>query len=183
MTYLSELIHRYFVGLGAVEDFSDELVVYAYERQKDCDPDHAPFYLSWLQEIAGRRGSELLQTKVALMESSGEISYRDINHAYQYFQANPTWDDATIIGAFRSRLEDAPRQEAEARQHLRAIGVVRQSEIIQSTALNSGSQLLSWLHASLTHLYYQGLPPTMKLWHGWVQKSLRPMSLLLHCSP
>ncbi|KAI9778369.1 MAG: ubiquitin-specific protease ubp2 [Peltula sp. TS41687] len=140
----------YFVGLGAVEAFSDGLVVYAYERQKECDPDHAPFYLSWLKEVTNLRESELLQTKVALMESSGEISYNDINQAYQYFQADPTWDDATIIGHFKSRLADAPRQEAEARQHLRAIGVVRQSDIILATASNritTYHDALAWLGA------------------------------------
>ncbi|KAI9816932.1 MAG: ubiquitin-specific protease ubp2 [Phylliscum demangeonii] len=140
----------FYAGLGASSNFSDELLIYAYERQRDGDPDHAPYYLGWLQEIARLRPSEALQTKVAVMESSGEISRRDVYLAYLYFQVNPAWDDASITGAFHARLADAPKQETEARQHLRVIGIARQSEAILSAASNqiaTYQDALVWLGA------------------------------------
>lgn len=132
--------NRYYAALGALADFSDELLIYAYERQRGVDPENAPFYLECLQEIASSRQSETLQTRVAVVESSGEVSRRDIQQAYQYFQVDSAWDDGSIIGAFQARAADAPMQEAEARQHLRVIGIARQSESIQAAASNRGSR-------------------------------------------
>ena len=130
---------RYFAGLGALPNFSDNLLIFAYERQRTCDPDSAPFYLGCLREVAQARQSETLHTKVALMASSGEISYREVHEAYRFFGVDSLQDDASVIGAFQARMADAPRQEVEARQHLQAIGVARRSEAIQSTASSSRS--------------------------------------------
>ncbi len=77
------------------------------------------------------------------MESKGQVSYRDIEEAYRYLGTTPDWDDASIIGAFQARVSDAPRQEQEARQHLRVIGVSRHSEAIQTAASN---RKCSWHH-------------------------------------
>lgn len=126
----------FYAGLGALPDFSDELVHFAYERQTSCDPPQSPLYLTCLQEIAQSRQSEFLQTKVALTVSQGEISSRDIQQAYSYLGVSPTFDDAAIIGTCQARISDAPRQEHDIRQHLRVIGVARKSEAIQSAAAN-----------------------------------------------
>ncbi|KAI9813536.1 MAG: ubiquitin-specific protease ubp2 [Thelocarpon impressellum] len=140
-------------GLGALPDFSDALLVFAYERQRICDPDNRPYYFDCLQELEKQRGSEALQTKVALMESAGEISASDILKAYQYFQISPTqkdMDDEYIIGCYQSRASAAPLQVESARQQLRVIGIARQSAAVQSVASNRIStyeEALIWLGA------------------------------------
>ncbi len=137
-------------GLGALSDFSDKLILFAYERQTACDPDSAPYYLSCLKEIAQERQSEELITQVALLESTGQISQRDIDTAYQYLQVDPSQDDASVIGAFQARISDAPRQEAEARQHLQVVGIARRSESIKAAAtnkINTYEEALAWLGA------------------------------------
>ncbi|KAI9885242.1 MAG: hypothetical protein M1823_002981 [Watsoniomyces obsoletus] len=137
-------------GLGALSDFSDKLIIFAYERQTACDPDSAPHYLSCLKEIAQDRQSEELTTQVALLESTGQISQLDIDAAYQYLQIDPSQDDASVIGAFQARISDAPIQEAEARQHLQVVGTARRSESIKAAATNkitTYQEALAWLGA------------------------------------
>ncbi len=123
-----------------MDDFADVLLVFAYERQRACDNGNAPFYLGYLQELANARRSEALGLKVAEILSDGEVTHWDVNSAYQYFNVDDRWGDEAVIGAFQSRLADAPRVEAEARQHLRVIGIARRSEAIKAVA--SKSQLL-----------------------------------------
>ncbi|KAI9844919.1 MAG: ubiquitin-specific protease ubp2 [Sclerophora amabilis] len=145
--------HPCCASLGARADFSDELLTFAFQRQRACHPVDAPYYLGCLQELASLRNSEKLGTEVAMMESAGEISSRDIDRAYQYFQISPLQtglEDEFIIGTFKSRVADAPRHEAEARRHLQIIGVHRNSEVIEQVASNrisTYSQALAWLGA------------------------------------
>ena len=130
-------------SLGALQDFADTLLIFAYERQRLCDPENAPYYFDCLQEIARQRGGEALETKVVLMESTGEISSKAILEAYQYFQISPTQidlDDEYIIGCFHSRASASPLQIESARQQLRVIGVARHSDSILSVASNSECQ-------------------------------------------
>ncbi|KAI9822563.1 MAG: ubiquitin-specific protease ubp2 [Pycnora praestabilis] len=145
--------HPYYASLGAVADFSDKLLLFAYDRQRLCDPDNAPYYLECLQDLAKGRESESLQTQVAIMESEGQISRRDVGKAYAYFQLDPQskdLDDEYILNVFQSRVVDAPRQESEMRQKLRIIGQIRRSDKIQHVASNTVStyeQALAWLNA------------------------------------
>lgn len=55
--------HADYEVLGAVNDFSDELVVFAYERQLDCDPQNSAHYLDCLRRIAACRNSIVLQER------------------------------------------------------------------------------------------------------------------------
>ncbi|KAI9717372.1 MAG: hypothetical protein M1812_004724 [Candelaria pacifica] len=150
---LTEEEHPCYASLGAVGDFSDDLLIFAYDRQKLCDPDNAPYYLECLQDLGEDRKSEALQTKAVMMQSEGEISTKDIREAYRYFNLDPqssSLDDQTIIGVFQSRLSDAPKQEADARLALRIIGQARGSEKIRHLALKSlttAEQALGWLNA------------------------------------
>lgn len=114
-------------------------MIFAYERQTTWDPENGPYYLECLQDLAEGRKSDELVTKAVLMESEGHFSRKDIPKAYQYFGLDPRsreLDDETIIGSFRSRVGDAPRQEAEMRRALRIIGLDRKSARIQSEAAN-----------------------------------------------
>ena len=100
--------HPFYAGLGATGDFHDELLGFAYDCQKFCDPRNIPYYLECLQTIAvGRDNSEELQTKAILEESEGEVSLRDIRQAYESlgFNVNDTQlVDDTIIGTFQAGI-------------------------------------------------------------------------------
>ncbi|KAL8804517.1 MAG: hypothetical protein Q9182_002525 [Xanthomendoza sp. 2 TL-2023] len=149
-----EVEHPWFPSLGARLDFHDDLIKFAYERQLSSDPEGVPYYLEALQGIAKGRGSEDLQTSVAIEESSGKVSAEDIRIAYKALgidlEAEILYDDY-IIGNFQSRAADSPRQEPELRQALQIIGQHRSSQTIQSVAsktITNLEQALSWLGAT-----------------------------------
>ena len=133
---LTQVYRRFYAGLGAVEDFHDDLIFFAYRRQIDCDPENAYYYLECLQGIAEGRSSESLQTQVAIEASDGKISWRDVRAAFRDlgFEYEKSYDDDTIIGTFNSRVADAPKQEPDMRRALKIIGQIRSSEKIQYVA-------------------------------------------------
>ena len=130
------MIPRWHAGLGAIADFHDELIEFAYERQLAVDPSNTPYYLGCLQGIAQGRRSEILDTKVAIEASENRISLNDVRTAFKDLGWDPRaeLDDDTIIGAFHARVSDAPKQEAQIRRALRIIGQSRRSEKIQLVA-------------------------------------------------
>jgi ubiquitin carboxyl-terminal hydrolase 25/28 len=133
---LDEDEHPHYEGLGALHDFSDELIVFAYERQRESDPSNRPYYLECLQGISKGRNSEELQEKSVMAVSMGEHTMSDIEDAYKFFAIDPNIDfgDEHIIGLYKSRIDAAPRQKEEARQFLLTIGQARNSERIQEVA-------------------------------------------------
>lgn len=128
--------HPHYAGLGAVHDFSDTLIAFAYDRQRECDPQNKPYYLECLQGIGEGRESEDLQAKSVMAISIGEHTLTDIEKAYKFFAINQdaAGGDDHIIGLYKSRIESAPRQKEEARHCLQIIGQARQSEKIQAMA-------------------------------------------------
>ena len=129
-------ISRFYAGLGAVEDFHDDLLKFAYEQQIDQDSANTPYYLECLQGIAAGRNSEQLQVKVAIEATSDKISRRDVRAAYKELglDAKGVHEEDTIIGIFNSRITDAPKQEPQMRRALRIIGQERECERIQVVA-------------------------------------------------
>ena len=131
------LLHRFYPSLGAVVDFHEDLIKYAYNRQVESDPEKTPYYLECLQGIAEGRDSEDLRILVAIEASSGKVSTKDIRQAYKDLsldEQSPYLDDTTIIGTFKSRIADSPKQEAQLRRALQIIGQSRSSNTIQSVA-------------------------------------------------
>ena len=122
--------------MGAVEDFHDDLLRFAYEQQIEQDFANTPYYLECLQGVAAGRNSEQLQLKVAIEATSDKISRRDIRAAYKELglNAKEAHEDDTIIGIFNSRVTDAPKQEPAMRRALKIIGQERSSERIQVVA-------------------------------------------------
>jgi len=133
---LEALEHPHYASLGAVEDFSDELLAWAYDRQCRCDPANKPYYLDCLSGIADGRSSEDLQTKAVMAESSGEYGQQAIEDAYKFFGLDykTREGDDHIMGLYRSRIESAPRQKDEARKYLLIIGKARNSDKIETLA-------------------------------------------------
>ena len=128
--------HPYYASLGVVDDFSDELLLWAYDRQCACDPTNKPYYLDCLQGLAGGRESADLNIRVAMAISAGEYGLHDIEEAYRYFTLDPNvyLTDDHIIGCYNSRIDSAPRQKDEARENLRKIARSRNSDKIEAVA-------------------------------------------------
>jgi ubiquitin carboxyl-terminal hydrolase 25/28 len=135
---LEDQAHPHYAALGAVEDFSDELIAFAYDRQRECDPQNSPYYLECLKGIADGRHSADLQEKSVLAISMGEHTLNDIEEAYNYFAVKPDTHggDDHIIGLYKSRIEASPLHKEAARQALLIIGEARHSEAILAIASN-----------------------------------------------
>ncbi|KAK6497730.1 ubiquitin-specific protease ubp2 [Arthrobotrys musiformis] len=121
--------------LGAQADFSDKLLFWAYERQKECDPENAPFYFDCISDIANNRHSEDLQLQVVTLRSQGEYSRSDVKNAYRDLGITRDFEDeGFIIGNFQSRIADAPRQEVALREALMIIGRSLKNENIMNVS-------------------------------------------------
>lgn len=131
-----EAEHPHYAGLGAVNDFADDLIAFAYDRQCDCNPQNKPYYLECLKGIGEGRHSVDLQEKSVMAISMGEYTLSDIENAYKYFDVSPDTQggDYHIIGLYKSRIDSAPRQKEEARRRLLIIGQARQSDAILAIA-------------------------------------------------
>lgn len=77
--------HPYYASLGALDDFTDEFIAWAYDRQRECDPLNSPYYLDCLYGIATGRPSSDLETKFSIATSTGELRLTEIEAAYKYF--------------------------------------------------------------------------------------------------
>ncbi|TVY90339.1 Ubiquitin carboxyl-terminal hydrolase [Lachnellula willkommii] len=133
---LSVPSHPYYASLGSLDDFSDDLLSWAYDRQCQCDPENKPYYLDCLTGLANGRESADLQTKVALVESAGEYGQQAIEQGYHYFGLDyktPEEDDH-IMGLYRSRIESAPRTKEDCKKHLLVIAKARNSDKIAALA-------------------------------------------------
>ncbi|KAK6540305.1 ubiquitin-specific protease ubp2 [Orbilia ellipsospora] len=120
---LTQLEHPMYASLGAQSDFSDRLLCWAYQRQKDSDPIHTAYYFDCLADLAHGRKSEDLQLEVATLRSQGEFTTTDIREAYKNLGVSEgSTDETYIIGSFRSRVSDSPRQEPALRESLSIIG-------------------------------------------------------------
>ena len=134
--------YRYFLALGAVGDFSDDLLVFAYRRQITSNPKQSHYYLQALKAISQDRASTTLALEVATEQSTGKLTSSDITTAYKYFDLNPLdpqLEDKVILGRFHARVSDSPYQATEARDHLKAIALSRGGKEIQN-AIDSFEQ-------------------------------------------
>ncbi|OQO08017.1 hypothetical protein B0A48_06810 [Cryoendolithus antarcticus] len=131
----------YISSLGAVTDFGDSLIEFAYDRQVACDPMNEAYYLECLQEITKQRGSEDLQVKMFTQESAGLVSRRDLREAYRTFGL-PTngggADDERILNLFHAQHTDLGAQGQEnLREMLGRIGRARGSSTLNNASRQS----------------------------------------------
>lgn len=132
---------RAFVGLGIVHDFNDNLVEWAYDRERECDWKNGPYLLECLTWIANDRKSMELQTRVATCRSQGEFTLQDASDAAGRLGLGECWqtaDESHIIGVFQSRLQDAPMQETQMKKDLEMVGMYIQSQPILDVANKGG---------------------------------------------
>ena len=143
----------FYNSLGALPDFSDSLVEYAYDRQTLCDPERQYYYFECLQEITDSRHTEQLQMKVATLESQDVVSRRDISAAYRYLNIplheGAQHQDARLLDLFQARQSDLGQSaQEEARTHLYKLGVARGSQLLINASRQSVEtyqDALSWL--------------------------------------
>lgn len=133
--------HPYYASLGALGSFSDELLLFAYDRQVQCDPNNTSYYFECLVDLAKGRKSEKLEMKVMTLASQGQSNRKELDGAYQYFGIDATieklFSDDHIIGLFKSRLSDtSPAEESTMREMLRVIAQARRSDLIMQEATN-----------------------------------------------
>jgi ubiquitin carboxyl-terminal hydrolase 25 len=130
-----------YAGLGALSDFSNELLMYAFRRQVEYNPEASAYYYDCIAEIAQTRQNEDFNMEIGMLASEGFVSRSELINAYKYFSIDPntahSMSDGQILGMFDSRLENSPRgQEMELREKLRMIGQARGSKTLQSAAEN-----------------------------------------------
>jgi ubiquitin carboxyl-terminal hydrolase 25/28 len=144
---------RYYAGLGAVGDFSDALLLFAFSCQNRVDEANSPYYFECLQAIAIGRNSEVLDLQVQILASQGYTNRQEVARAYQYIGMDPdradVVTDENIIGQFRSRISNiGPADAEESRNALRVIAFARKSDKIRQEAANAienYEQALAWL--------------------------------------
>lgn len=144
---------RYYNSLGALTDFSDSLIDYAYDRQLLCDPELQAYYFECLQEISEARVSEDLQVKVAAMQSQDVVSRRDITAAYRCFNLGPydgkNTNDERLLSLYQARQSDSSAAAQEdARDSLYKLGIARGSTLLVNASrqsVDSYADALAWL--------------------------------------
>lgn len=144
--------YSYFSSLGALPDFADSLIEFAFDRQSNCDPAQHSYYFECLQIISESRNTEALQMKVATLSSQDLVSRRDLSAAYRHLQVHGdarNLSDERIVEVFQARVGDLGVTAAdEARQALYKIGQFRQSQVIINASrqsVDTYEDALSWL--------------------------------------
>jgi len=118
---------------------SGELIVEAYRRQLETDPERATYYLRCLRSIGRWRGEiddRAINHAVDMEYASGGYADHDVPDAYGCFQLDyrdKTLTDQAIIDSFFARLGDSAN-DMELRRQLWRIGDSRKSEKIKSVA-------------------------------------------------
>lgn len=150
---LSKEEHPYYHSLGAVDNFTDELLSWAYDRQCQCDPANKPYYFDCLEDLAKGRESSDLQLKVTMALSVGEYGLKTLEEAYKHFGLSPSTKegDDHIMGLYKSRIVSAPKQKDQARDSLLVIAKHRNSEKIEALAKDNSmtfEEALEFLNVS-----------------------------------
>lgn len=136
-----------------MRDFSDENIIFAFERQSDCNLENSSYYFDCLQDLANGRQSEILTMKASLLESQGVIGQKAVLEAYQYLGFDPKMPitDQEILDRFRSRMQDTgPSAQPALRGMLKRLATIRQSAALTDAAddvVETYDQALAWLGA------------------------------------
>jgi ubiquitin carboxyl-terminal hydrolase 25/28 len=130
-----------YAGLGAVQEFTSELLIYAFRRQTEWDPAGSAYYYDCLKALSSKYPSDDMNMQLAILASEGFISRAEVMEAYKYFGFQPNeiarLTDRDIIGHFESRLDSSHKnQETEIREKLKTLGKARGSSLLTDSAEN-----------------------------------------------
>lgn len=141
-----------YASLGALKDFSNDLILFCYERQILCDPDERNYYVECLQEIGSWRTSDEITMKTKIAESEGLYSKRDLAEAYNAFHlpyGGGGADDERILNLFQAQSSDLGQEAGtRARDMLYRLGMARQSRLL----INAASQTIETVEEALAWL-------------------------------
>jgi ubiquitin carboxyl-terminal hydrolase 25/28 len=130
-----------YAGLGAMQEFTTELLMYAFRRQTEWDPAGSAYYYDCLKALASKYPNDEMNMQLAILASEGFISRAEVTDAYKYFgfQQNEIGrlSDHDILGHFESRLDSSHKnQETDIREKLKIIGKARGSSLLTNAAEN-----------------------------------------------
>ena len=128
--------------MGALPDFSDSLIEWAYDRQAFQDPTNAPFYFRCRKEVAGFRQSETLQYKATMLQSQGVVSDAELDEAWRTIGVDGSHSkflkDEHILSKYRARVQDcSPDEQKRMRQALSIVAEHQQSALLRDAAAES----------------------------------------------
>lgn len=149
--------------------------MFAYDRQVATDPQNQAYYYECLADLANGRRSEELDMKKVMEESKGVVSRKDAMLSVRRFNLEPerlaAYSDEYIINQFRARVANVGSYEVpELREHLRKIGVYRQSQEIINAASDSMCLHSSSLSFEEVADVCKSSKHMSKLCLGWAQK-------------
>ena len=153
---------RSFTTIGALPDFSDELVLYCFGRVIMLDPDRRATHFQCLRDIATSRDSEALTQRISLLELQGFVGQAEVEEAFEYFgirdEKQSIISDEQLLGEYRSRLYDIGKnEEVRAKQALSTIAKARNSGLLVQNAHAHGESI------SKHHLSQASAPPANKM--------------------
>lgn len=142
-------------ALGAVNDFSDNLIIYAHQRQVLSDSPNAPYYFDCLRVLAEKRQSEVLMTRESELMAQGQTGRAELAEAYSYldidFRHATALNDLHIRDKYQARYRDVgPAEQERMRVILKKIGEARGSALLQQEAqgtIETYQDALRWLEA------------------------------------
>ncbi|KAI5790352.1 hypothetical protein FPQ18DRAFT_337814 [Pyronema domesticum] len=136
--------------LGLFHTVPDQIVIWAYERQLQCNPDAMPVYYQCLRAIAYGRNNEDLIMEATKRESVGAFTVAEVKAARAYLNISPGEKDEDLIcGIFKSTLADStPEVRSLLKSKLKLIGESLKSRKIQDTA----GQVFSDVNDAYTYL-------------------------------
>lgn len=131
-----DLIHdKLYAGLGAVGDFSADLLMWAFHRQVGLQPEQSSYFYDCLTGIAETRLSKDLNAEVSMLALQGFVSRAELVEAFRYLEFKPDdialASDGEILGRFEARLQSKRRSpETQLWEKLHIIGRTRGSLVL-----------------------------------------------------
>lgn len=128
-----------YAGIGATQDFTPELLDYAFRRQATWDSTNSSYYYDCLTEISKKSPSNDINMYIGILASEGYSSRAEVTDAYKYLGLSTiqTLTDHDILGQFESRLDSSHKShEADLRAKLKIIGLARGSSLLCDAAEN-----------------------------------------------
>ncbi len=142
-----------YVKLGAVETFSDNLIIKSYELQAKNDEENIPIYADAIRDISQMRSSQNLQFFVVNLMSLGVLTKSEIDEAYRALNIDPiiteNMTDEMIIDAYKltSTINNSNNnnsnssKETNLKGYLSTLANARKSKILNEYLNNESTSL------------------------------------------
>lgn len=131
--------------MGALPDFSSDLIIWCFDKQATTDPAQRALYFDAIRSIASDRSTEVLDVKVATLQSQGFATMDELEAAYQALGVDPRHipqiNDQMILSSYHGRYPDSgPTQQVEMRKAMQLLATYRGSKDLQDIVKDSRSR-------------------------------------------